>query len=67
MAKVQEDKTVSTPQEQLLKARVLCDFQFDGVLYRHGQVMEAAAEAIAALGSQVDAHPDAVAYAEGLK
>lgn len=47
---------------KLVKARVLCD----GVYGKVDEVVEVTAEEAAA-SSDIDAHPDAVAYAESLK
>src|SRR5687768_16256859 len=44
------------------EARVLVDVMVNGVLVRSGSLLVVDAEAIASLGDQVDAHPDAVAY-----
>ena len=46
------------------KARLLVDLTVAGVLYRSGELLEADADVIAALGDQADTHPDAVAYCE---
>ncbi len=51
------------PVEGGVKARVLVDGAFGKV----NDIVELDAETIAAAGSDLDANPDAVAYAESLK
>jgi hypothetical protein len=49
------------------KARVLSMLTLNGVTYQPNQLIEADEQTINALVGQVDPHPDAVAYIEGLK
>ena len=50
----------------LKKARVLVLVQIDGVTYQPGDVVEVDDRALFTLRASLDAHPEAVAYAEKL-
>lgn len=52
--------------ERPTKARVLVDVTVDGTFYSSGSLLQADADVIAGLANQVDTHPEAVAFAEGL-
>lgn len=63
MAKKHPEKTAKVTK----KARVLSALTLNGVAYRPDQIIEADEQTINALVGQVDPHPDAVAYIEGIK
>ncbi|SCX93961.1 hypothetical protein SAMN05216420_101392 [Nitrosospira sp. Nl5] len=63
MAKIKSEKVAKATK----KARVLLALSVNGVAYQPNQIIEADDDLLNALVGQVDPHPDAVAYCEGIK